>query len=393
MIGDGWDGQPSVRPRHDDDGPARRRRVAAVTGSRADYGLLRPVMRAVQAHPSLELLVVAAGAHLIQPALTFRDVKADFEVADSIPMQVAGRTTRADDVAALGAGVARLGRSFSLLSPDWVVVLGDRIEALAAALAASIGGAAVAHIHGGDRAEGVSDEAIRHAITKLSHLHLAATEASAERIRRMGERPEHVRTVGSPAIDELHECAPMGDEAFKSLGAPDTVFLMHPIGRHPEEEELAASAVLAGIAGRSVLALAPNHDPGRAGIVRAIAHAGVAAREHLPRREFVGLLKRLAAAGGVLIGNSSAGLIEAAALRLPTVDVGERQAGRERPTNVVHATESPEAVQRALEQALDMDRTGIVHPYGDGGAGERIAQALAEVNPRDGRLLRKRNTY
>src|SRR5438105_3875872 len=119
------------------------------------------------------------------------------------PRQTAGRTSRADEVEGVGTGVARFGRAFQRLAPDWVVVLGDRIEPFAAAAAASIGGYALAHIHGGDRAEGIADEAMRHAISKLAHLHLPATEQSRERLVRMGERPEHIHTVGSPAIDGL----------------------------------------------------------------------------------------------------------------------------------------------------------------------------------------------
>src|SRR5690606_1773684 len=153
MIGPGWaDERNSPRTAR----PARGRRVAVVTGSHADFGLLAPVMSAVQAHPDLELLVVAAGAHLIPPAETFREVKAGFPVADSVPMQVAGRIGRFDDAEALGKGIARFARSFQALEPDWVVVLGDRIEAFAAASAASVGGWALAHIHGGDRAPGVA---------------------------------------------------------------------------------------------------------------------------------------------------------------------------------------------------------------------------------------------
>lgn len=397
MIGDGWDGEPAVRPGSgaEGDGP-RARRVAVVTGSRADYGLLRPVMRAVQARQDLRLLVIAAGSHLVQPALTFRDVKADFEVADSVPMQVAGRTGRGEDVQALGAGVARFGRSFEAHNPDWVVVLGDRIEALAAACAASIGGRALAHVHGGDRAEGVSDEAIRHAVSKLGHLHLAATEASAERLRRMGEASWRVRVTGSPAIDELASMPALDERAHHELGAPEVVFLMHPVGRHAEEEEAGAAAVLAGLRGRRVLALAPNFDPGRPGIVRAISGAGVRSVEHLPRAKFVGLLKRLAGAGGVMVGNSSAGLIEAAALGLGVVNVGDRQAGRERGPNVVEVPQpSPEAVARAVAQAASRVGAGAGegHPYGDGHAGERIAQALAEVDPRAPGVVRKLNAY
>lgn len=396
MIGDGWDGEPSVRPGEaPEPSDPSKRRVAVVTGSRAEFGLLRPVMRAVAAHPALDLLVVAAGSHLVGPAQTYYEVKAAFPVADIVPMQTAGATTRADDAEALGRGVSRFARAFDRLGPDWVVVLGDRIEAFAAAAAASVGGHALAHVHGGDRAEGIADEAMRHAITKLAHLHLAATPQSAERIVRMGERRDAVHTVGSPAIDELNDTPPLDDAAYDELGRPDAVFLMHPIGRTPEREELTAAAALAALGGRRVLALHPNLDAGREGIVRAIAASGLPSRPHLPRERFVGLLKRLAALpGGVLVGNSSAGLIEAAALRLPAIDIGPRQAGRERVGNVVNVpTEAPEDLRRALEQAARIDRAAIEHPYGRGDAGVRIADVLARTDPRSAGLTRKRCAY
>lgn len=398
MIGDGWDGDPAARP-GPEPRPASRRRIAVITGSRADFGLLQPVMRAVQTHPKLELAIIAAGAHLIQPANTYRDVKlfaAELQtpIADAVPMQTAGKTGRLEDAEALGAGVSRFARAFGRLRPDWVVVLGDRIEAFAAASAASVGGIALAHIHGGDRAEGVADEAMRHAITKLAHLHLAATAQSAERIKRMGERPEHIHTVGSPALDGLDAVPPLADEAFAGLGSPDTVFLMHPVGRTDEAEEHVAATALGALAGRRVIALEPNADPGRTGIARAIATSAVRSFSHIPRERFVGLLKRLAASRGVLVGNSSAALIEAAALGVRAVDIGPRQAGRERFANVVTAAdESGPAVARALAAALALDPSPVGPGLGDGRAGPRIAALLAATDPHDERLLRKRCAY
>lgn len=383
-----------IRPEQasDDAGAPRSRRVCVVTGSRAEYGLLRPVMRAIQKQPGLDLFVVAAGSHLIQPALTFREVKADFEVADSVPMQVAGRRSRLDDAEAVGAGISRFTRSFRGLEPDWVVVLGDRIEAFAAASAASIAGIGVAHIHGGDRAEGVADESMRHAITKLAHLHLPATAQSAERIERMGERKDRIRLVGSPAIDELAEIDTLDDEGFAALGSPDVVFLMHPVGKHDEDEEATAAAALDAIGDTPALLLHPNQDPGRNGMLRAIkAHdersVKTVVREHLKRETFVGLLKRIAGSG-VLVGNSSAALIEAAALGVASVDIGPRQAGRERPASVVHVDRA-EAAREALSQARAIG--SVDHPYGDGTAGAKIAEILAEADATG--LLRKRNTY
>jgi len=397
MIGDGWAGEPATRPGEYDE-PDRPRSVAIVTGSRADFALLEPVIGACNEHPMLEAMVIVCGSHLVGPTLTYREVARRFEVCDKVPMQVAGRTGRAADVEALGRGIQRLGRSLERLGPDWVLVLGDRIEALAGAASASVGGFALAHIHGGDRAEGVSDEGIRHAITKLAHLHLPATEHSASRINKRGERPRSIHVVGSPALDGLDEIPAMNDRAFADLGSPQLVVLMHPVGRTNEGEEAIATGVLSACDDRRTLALMPNLDPGRVGVVRAIkAWAGQPGRQlchHMPRADFIGLLRRLAFEGGVLVGNSSAGLIEAAAVRLPSVDVGQRQLGRERPDSVVHVDrEDPEAIARAIDTARSLDRAALTHPFGDGHAGERTAQALAQIDPHSISLLRKCNTY
>lgn len=410
MIGDGWDGEPSVRPGEYGEPMAAPaigvKRILAVTGSRADFGLLVPVLRAIEGAPGLELLVVAAGSHLVPPALTYHDVKKLFHVADAAPMQTPGRTTRLDDAESTGRGVHRFARIYRRLSPTWVVVLGDRIEAFAAAAAASIAGIPVAHIHGGDRAEGVADESLRHATTKLSHLHFAATPASAQRILKMGERPESVHVVGSPAVDGLERVEPMSDAHAAELGSPDTVLLFHPVGRQAEREEASAAGAIEALAGRRVLALDPNLDPGRDGIMRALDSAPTATvvrrLPHMERPRFLSLLRRLAGmsgigngtGGGLIVGNSSAALIEAAALRLPAVNIGPRQAGRERPTNVVDAPgENANDIRQAIQLALAIDRSAITHPYGDGRTAQRIAEILALAPAPDERLLRKRNAY
>jgi UDP-hydrolysing UDP-N-acetyl-D-glucosamine 2-epimerase len=360
-------------------------------------------MRAIHEHPRLELAVIAAGSHLVSPAQTFHEVKRHFNIAEVVPMQIAGRTGRLEDVEALARGVARFGRAFDKLRPHWVLVLGDRIEAFGAGIASSVGGFALAHIHGGDRAEGVADEAMRHALTKLASLHLPATAQSAERIIRMGEDPRRVHMVGSPAIDELASIEPMSDEAWRELGEPTCVFLMHPVGQPLEVEEAGAAAILEALRerGERVLALMPNLDPGREGIARAIENAvrtttNVRAESHLERVRFVGLLKRFARPGGLgcLVGNSSAGLIEGAALRVPAVDIGARQGGRERCENVVHCPFAQrEALLGAIDRARALDLSAMRHPYGDGATGTRIAHVLATTNALDGALLRKRNAY
>jgi len=374
------------------------RKVMVVTGTRAEFGLLRPVMFAIAERPDLQLHVVAAGSHMVQPAVTFREVKAEFAISDSIPMQVAGKVGRLHDVEALGKGIARFGRSYEMNEPDMVVVLGDRIEAFAAASAASVGGVLLAHIHGGDRAEGVADEAMRHAITKLAQMHFPATQTSAERIIKMGEDPAHVHVVGSPAIDGLNTINPLGDGAFAELGSPEIVVLMHPIGRRDEAEAAAMQFVLDAVNDKRVLVLHPNLDPGRRGIMTAIERApiDVQVRPGMVRDQFVGLLKRIGAEGGALVGNSSAGLIEASAIGCPSVDIGDRQSGRERCEGWSElADESVESIRSALSQVIDPDATRSPHPYGDGTSGDQIAAHIDRVlgeSDTDG-MLRKHCSY
>ncbi len=382
----------------------KRTTVAVVTGTRAEFGLLLPVMRAIRAHKRLRLQVVAAGAHFLAPARTISEVEAAFPIAARVPMQRPGHSTRADDARALGRGVEGFARAFTRLKPDWVVVLGDRIEAFAAASAASIAGIAVAHIHGGDRAEGIADEAMRHAITKLAHLHLAATKQSADRIRKMGEPPKHVHVVGSPAIDGLLRTKPMTDQQARRLGDPEIVLLHHPAGLEPYFEGEVAKMLLWALdksTKGNVLILAPNHDPGRAEILRVFqARCKDTGRfrlaHHLPRESFIALLRRVARKhGGFLIGNSSAGLIEAAALGVRVVNVGTRQAGREQGSNVVdlvlpYPDELPMLLRRLRRVPAGRLKS---HPFGDGHSGPRIARLLASTDPHDPALLRKRNTY
>lgn len=399
--------------------PARaRKRVLIVTGSRSEFGLLRPVMDAVKKHRGLELRVVVAGEHLLKPALTVREVEKAYRVAARVPMQRAGDRGRVDHAAATARGMQGFASAFKKLKPDWVVVLGDRIEAFAAASAASIAGIAVCHIHGGDRAEGIADEAMRHAITKLSHLHCAATKLSAKRIVQMGERKEYVHVTGSPAIDGLRSVRPMSDAEARRIGDPWIVVLMHPSGLTAKTElSLAREVALDVQILAPVLFLAPNADAGRDPIDRTwrdVTNSNPYAHylQHLPRKTFLSLLARLArkspisAVSGMLVGNSSAGLIEAAALRVPAVNIGPRQAGRERAGNVVDVPidietfSSPQGglrlfarLQHVFMKKFDSKRPPAKHPFGDGHAGPRIAALLAKTDPHDPALLRKRNSY
>lgn len=361
-----------------------------ITGTRAEFGLLRSVIEAVQAHSTLDLQLVVTGTHLLPPAHTVNEVTSAFPVAATIEAQRANEHGRLADVAALGRLIAGLQREFDRLQPDVLVVLGDRLEAFGAASAASLAGIRVAHLHGGDRAEGVADEAMRHAISKLAHLHFPATRASAERLMCMGEDRNRIHIVGSPALDDLGMSPALSDKPFAALGSPDLLILHHPTGEADQVEASRMTTLLeAAKACGAVLALHPNHDPGRSGTLRAIEQSGVHAIAHLPRPTFLGLLRRVKS----LVGNSSAGLIECAAIGLSVVNVGSRQAGRERAANVIDVPEfEPTALRSAIRTAMGRGHTNIEHPYGDGRTGARVADHLASFDP-TAITIRKLNTY
>jgi UDP-hydrolysing UDP-N-acetyl-D-glucosamine 2-epimerase len=234
-------------------------------------------------------------------------------------------------------------------------------------------------MHGGDRAEGIADESLRHAITKMAHIHLPATIISAQRIIAMGEHRDRVHIVGSPAIDGLNDIAALNDKDFRALGSPRLIVLMHPLGRDDETEHRCAANIIS-IARECgpILVLHPNHDSGREGVMRAIELSGGGGgcehRAHLPRETFIGLLKRV----GVLVGNSSAGLIECAALGVRTINIGNRQRGRERAANVVDVRESDaNAIRTAITSALQSPHPTHDSAFGDGQTGPRTAEILA----------------
>jgi UDP-hydrolysing UDP-N-acetyl-D-glucosamine 2-epimerase len=412
--------------------PRFRRRILVVTGSRAEFGLLHPVMSAIAEHRTLELVVAVAGSHLVPAAPgaipTWRDVaQAGFEIHTRIAMQRPRRPgverSRLDDAHAVARGVAGVARTIPLLSPHCVVVLGDRIEAFAAASAAAVAGVPLAHIHGGDRAEGIADESLRHAITRLAHLHFPASAQSAERIIRSGEPESSVYLVGSPGIDPLASIPIMPDAQAGPMGPPRIITLLHPAGLAPADEADAARALILAIDQVSLgptLALAPNLDPGREAIDTLLRRRCGSNtpdstrwfyRSHLARSEFVGVLKRLALPAGpsdprrgVLIGNSSAGMIEAGVLGVPVVNIGPRQAGRERTPNVIDVPNpTPAAIARAIRAAASLPAVRLrpTTIFGAGTAGTAIARILAETpllpsSARDAirpEVLRKRLTF
>lgn len=364
----------------------RMRRIAVVTGTRAEYGLLKSTMRAIAADPRLKLQVVATGMHLLRKfGHTVDEIVRDGWRIDARVAMQPGADAPLDQATGLARGVAGLARYFAVARTDMVVVLGDRIEALAGALAAVTTGRLVAHIHGGDVAPGDFDDALRHAITKLAHVHLAATREAARRIVRMGENPRSVHVVGAPGLDRLREL--LAERGGMRAAGPtgQALVIYHAWGRPAAVEARTMDALLRAVAARGLrrLILYPNSDRGHRGVLQALArHARRYPRDvevvrSLPRDAYL----RALLAADVLVGNSSSGIIEAPLAGTPSVNVGQRQAGRQvGGRSVVQVGETYAAIRAGLAAALRMrTRAARQTVYGDGRAGERIARILARV--------------
>ena len=368
------------------------KRVCVVTGSRGEYGILVPVLRAIESSSVLSLQLIAAGQHLVARAgHTVDQIRADgFSIDAEVPM-VLEEDTRAGMARGLGEGIVGMTQAFERLDPDIVLVLGDRVEPFAAAIAAVFLGKVVAHIHGGDRSQGGLDEYMRHAITKLSHLHFTATELSRKRVLALGENADRVFCVGSPGLDALlRDPIPSDAEIVQALGAsiPDRFILAvyHPVSTVPQQAVAEFKEILDALkeSGIHVVLSYPNTDAGSRGIETMIDRVArepwVTAYRSIPRPCYLALLRRCIC----LVGNSSSGMIDSPAFGIPAINVGSRQRGRERGTNVLDVPPDRSEILWAIRRAAtDQEFIAVCratpNPYGDGHASERIVAELEQV--------------
>lgn len=378
------------------------RTIGVVTSSRADYGIYRPLLQALAADPELDLALYVTGMHLVpEHGLTLTAIEADgFPIAERIEGLLA------DDSAcgiAESMGLTTLGfaRAFARSRPDLLLVLGDRFEMHAAALAALPFNLTMAHIHGGELTAGAIDDALRHSLTKLSHLHFVATEAYAARVRQLGEEPWRVTVSGAPGLDALAGFVPLADrELERRIGLPldpaPLLVTFHPVTLSPGQVEEQVGELLAALdqSGLPVVFTAPNADAGGRRIAAMLT-------EHVATRANTRLVTSLGSAGyfslmaraAAMVGNSSSGLIEAPSFALPVVNIGDRQEGRVRGANVLDVGHGREeiavAIARAIAPAFRQGLVGRPNPYGDGRAAGRILEVLKTISL-DGRLLKKR---
>ena len=379
------------------------RNILVLTGTRAEYGLLKSSMEAIKTHDQLSLSIVATGMHLSpQHGNTVTDIRDDgFTVDREILMLLEGDTGTAM-AKSLGIGTGSIAEALKSLAPDIVLLLGDRDEALAGALAAAHMNIPVAHIHGGDAMEGaVIDDSIRHAITKFAHIHFPASEKSAERVRKLGEEEWRITVSGAPGLDDVlsgdyDEPQAVVDRYNLDTDRPLVLLVQHPVTTQPDQAGEQIVATLDAIEPFDVqtVIVYPNSDAGGDQIIAEIesrsSDEDIRTFRSLPRREYLGLM----AAADVMAGNSSSGIIEAPSFDLPVVDIGRRQKGRERAENTISVPHDIESISEAISDCLfdsSMKKKvkNSANPYDYGGAGAQISERLANIEF-DDKLLEKK---
>ncbi|TGX50383.1 UDP-N-acetylglucosamine 2-epimerase (hydrolyzing) [Sphingomonas gei] len=375
------------------------RKILYVSGTRADYGLMEATLQRIAAHPGLELGLVVTGMHLDpRYGATIEEIeRAGLHIAGRIPSEVAG-STGAEMARGIATMLAGLTTIFEREVPDLVLLLGDRGEMLAAAIAAIHLNIPIVHIHGGERS-GTVDEPVRHAISKLAHYHFAATDEARERLIRMGEEPARVTVVGAPGLVGLADSPRRTREALAGEAGfdptrPIALMVYHPVLQDAGSAGAETAALLAALAAHDcqVLALLPNADAGGQSIREALETARGNKRvkivTHLSRRIFIEWM----AVADLMVGNSSSGIIEAATFGTPVVNVGPRQNLRQRNGNVIDVPPSEADIATGLQAALAAGRYVPANVYGDGLADQHISNLLATMALHPD-VLRKSNAF
>ena len=376
--------------------------IGVVTVGRSDYGIYLPLLRRMVAEPDLRLWIFASGTHLsAEFGMTVREIERDgFELRERIDMELVSDTP--EGIAhSMGVGMAGFARAYARSRPDVLLVLGDRFDMFAATAAAVPFRMPIAHLHGGELTRGAIDDALRHAMTKMSHLHFTSTEVYARRVMQLGEEPWRVTVSGAPSLDNLRVMELLSKQEIEKLvGMPmDPALLLvtlHPVTLEHEKAGWQAEELLAALEGvnRPVVFTGTNADTGGRAIRRAVdtfvkRHGGARLVENMGTRAYFSMMKHAA----VMAGNSSSGIIEAASFGLPVVNIGSRQEGRVRGANVIDVGPERAAIAAGLEKALEpgfrASLCGMKNPYGDGRASKRIVAKLKTV-ALDDRLMVKR---
>jgi UDP-hydrolysing UDP-N-acetyl-D-glucosamine 2-epimerase len=378
------------------------RTIGVVTVARSDYGIYLPVLRKIAADPELKLRLIVSGMHLSPEfGLTVETIEADgFEIEDRVEMLLSSDTP--EGIAkSMGLGTIGFAQVYARSRPDILVVLGDRFEMYAAALAALPFKIPVAHIHGGEVTQGAIDDALRHAMTKLSHLHFASTQDYARRLHQLGEEPWRVTVSGAPSLDNLGSIELLGVGELETryglrLDRAPLLVTFHPVTLEYENSSYYMDELLAALdeVGMPSVFTLPNADTGGRVLIEKVE----AFVQHRAWATIVGNLGTqayfsLMALAAAMVGNSSSGIIEAASFELPVVNIGTRQQGRVRGGNVLDVGYSREeiggAIGKAIEPGFRSELNGLENPYGCGQGAREIVRKLKSVELSDQLLGKK----
>lgn len=376
-----------------------KRKILYITGSRADYGLMRQCLFAIKSHSALKLEIVVTGMHLMdQFGRTMNEIK-----KDKFKIHVIQAKYEKDDKESMasfvGEFVSKLSEKMKYIKPDIILILGDRAEMLGAAIVGTYFSIPVAHIHGGDVSSTV-DDTVRHAITKLSHIHFPATRKSAERIIKMCEEKNRVFITGAPGLDDILTTKYVSPNVISrkyglDLSKPYLIVVQHPV---TSEIKMAASQMRQTMEaikelGYQSIVIYPNADAGGREMIKVIKkykkHSFIKIFKNINHQDYIGLLQ----VSGAIIGNSSGGIIETASFHLPAINIGIRQRGRERAENVIDVDYNKRQIKTAIKKALfyknfKKKAARCKNPYGNGYAGKKIANVLSKIKI-DKNLLQK----
>ncbi|WPC68111.1 UDP-N-acetylglucosamine 2-epimerase [Rhodoferax ferrireducens] len=366
------------------------RKICVITGTRAEYGLLRWVMQGIKDDPELTLQVIATGMHLSPEfGLTYREIEKDGFKIDRKVEVLTSSDTPVGIAKSMGLGLIGFADALNELNPDLIVVLGDRFEIFAAAAAALVARVPVAHLHGGETTEGAFDEALRHSITKMSHLHFVAAEEYRQRVIQLGEQPERVFLVGGLGIDNIRRLKLLDRAELEAsidfqIGAKNLLITFHPVTLETstaEDQMAELLAALAELKDTQLIFTMPNADTDGRTLIKMVQQF-VAQHPNARAYTSLGQLRYLSCVAQVdgVVGNSSSGLAEVPSFKKGTINIGDRQRGRLCATSVINCEPTCQGIAAALEKlytaAFQASLSQVQNPYGEGGASEKVVKTI-----------------
>ena len=378
----------------------KKRKICIVTGTRAEYGLLYWLMKEIQSDKDFCLQIIVTGAHLSpEYGLTYQTIEKDGFTIDAKVEMLLSSDTVVGITKSLGLGIISFADVLDNLKPDILVLLGDRYEILAAAQSALFAKIPIAHIAGGDTTEGAFDEAIRHSITKMAHLHFVTNNVSAKRVRQLGENPKYIYNVGSLSIDQISRLKLLTEKQFESaldfkFREKNLLVTFHPVTLVDEssvkqfEQLLIALEKLGDDVG--IIFTKPNADPEGRKLVAMIddyvfCHSNAKAYTSLGQVRYLSAIAHVDA----VLGNSSSGLYEVPSLKKPTVNIGDRQKGRLQAKSIINCNSTANEILKAINKAFIKDCSVVSSPYGNGGAAKKIFNVLKKISNPEELIIKK----